>query len=370
MGHFQRSPSKVWWSNEDSPNSLRSASASPRSQDSGFSDAETSPGNVKVKDDKENSGNEKKIDNERNLSSSIREKQTPKKSIDLVMLQNQRLYRTKQIRLANCGDLEWISTPVCQKLAAAKTNTEPQKINKNRNEGEIFKVNRNLFEELNEERNATDQYSKRVTNTRCNSNVENDSYETVCYLQQNENSFKSEKSSQSENSFNLSDSATTLPLYSPVKKHRPSGAYPENLSAPAVLCQEELKESTHEAVTSFDESDSELEHLFGSKDTLDSPKHTSTPKNLSGRYLRFRGGNEMKVRDTVVEENWPLCVNYWLKELVGVYDPECMSTLQCKSIIGELMEKVNHLASDITGTVRDLLGYFKLVEEEFGNIKK
>lgn len=43
MGEFQRNPSKVWWGGDSQNWGVRSASASPGSQDSGFSDTEASP---------------------------------------------------------------------------------------------------------------------------------------------------------------------------------------------------------------------------------------------------------------------------------------------------------------------------------------
>lgn len=43
MSGFKRSPSKVWWTEENPSWRHRSASASPGSQDSGFSDTEASP---------------------------------------------------------------------------------------------------------------------------------------------------------------------------------------------------------------------------------------------------------------------------------------------------------------------------------------
>lgn len=52
------------------------------------------------------------------------------------------------------------------------------------------------------------------------------------------------------------------------------------------------------------------------------------------------------------------------------YEPECMTALQCKSIAGDLAERVNQLATVVTLTLRDIINYNEVIENEFENIKK
>lgn len=377
MSEFQRSPSKVWWMNSVDGNrsSLRSASASPGSQDSGFSDTESSPSGASnqhgssSQNRKEPSKNTDEKEDSKNLTSNIKEKHTPKKSIDLVMLQNKRLYRTKQIKLAVNGDIniDWISTPVSKNLPTMQTNTEPLKSfgyrGSLKEESCNKKINRNLFENNNEVP-SSNQYAANEFRTRVNSN------EGVCT-----DSFNSPDASSQED---IPSSVATLPLYSNDKKQHSSGAYPANLTAPAILYQEEHNSSNYEGITSFsekfDESDSELEHLFDSKEYLDLPKHTSTPKSSRNVLKMLR---EVKIENRVTRVpplvtngDYPASVREWMKEMLDSYETECMTALQCKSIIGELMDKVNSMASVLTGTVRDLLGYSQMIEEEFVNIKQ
>lgn len=59
-----------------------------------------------------------------------------------------------------------------------------------------------------------------------------------------------------------------------------------------------------------------------------------------------------------------------MQEARQLYEPECMTTLQCKSISAELAEKVSHLAAVATSTLRELLNHIQMIEAEFDNLKK
>ncbi|EEZ98754.1 hypothetical protein TcasGA2_TC001318 [Tribolium castaneum] len=77
MSDFKRSPSKVWWASESLE--WREISGSPGSQDSGFSDTETSP--PIPKNVAEQIAKNSDCSKAGNLSSNYQEKTTPDKSI-------------------------------------------------------------------------------------------------------------------------------------------------------------------------------------------------------------------------------------------------------------------------------------------------
>lgn len=60
----------------------------------------------------------------------------------------------------------------------------------------------------------------------------------------------------------------------------------------------------------------------------------------------------------------------WMQEARQLYESECMTTLQCKSILAELAEKVSHLAAVATSTLRELLSHIRMIEGEFENLKR
>lgn len=61
-------------------------------------------------------------------------------------------------------------------------------------------------------------------------------------------------------------------------------------------------------------------------------------------------------------------VQKWLEEIKSQYDQECMTTLQCKSIIGDLNHKVWNLASLITTTIRHIIVQSRCIEREYENL--
>lgn len=65
-----------------------------------------------------------------------------------------------------------------------------------------------------------------------------------------------------------------------------------------------------------------------------------------------------------------LSVRNWLKDARMLYEAECMTTLQCKSISAELTQKVLNLASRITSPIREVLIQTQIIEKEFDNLKR
>lgn len=48
-----------------------------------------------------------------------------------------------------------------------------------------------------------------------------------------------------------------------------------------------------------------------------------------------------------------------------MYDQECMTTLQCKSIAAELNQKVSTHAAVITTNIRSIISHSKCIEREY-----
>lgn len=63
-------------------------------------------------------------------------------------------------------------------------------------------------------------------------------------------------------------------------------------------------------------------------------------------------------------------LDLWLKTIRQMYDPECMTALQCKSIAGDLQEKVNLIALQYTDKLREIIGQSRLIEREVINLHK
>ncbi|CAH1223111.1 unnamed protein product [Diabrotica balteata] len=61
-------------------------------------------------------------------------------------------------------------------------------------------------------------------------------------------------------------------------------------------------------------------------------------------------------------------VEMWLKEARHNYEQECMTTLQCKSIVGELNQKVSHLAACTTTIVRGIISHSRCIEMEYNSL--
>ncbi|KAJ8960488.1 hypothetical protein NQ318_013772 [Aromia moschata] len=61
-------------------------------------------------------------------------------------------------------------------------------------------------------------------------------------------------------------------------------------------------------------------------------------------------------------------VERWMDEARQNYEQECMTTLQCKSIAGELNQKVTHMAACATTIVRGILSHSRCIEMEYRSL--
>ncbi|XP_074034069.1 protein inscuteable homolog [Leptinotarsa decemlineata] len=61
-------------------------------------------------------------------------------------------------------------------------------------------------------------------------------------------------------------------------------------------------------------------------------------------------------------------VEKWMKEARQTYEQECMTTLQCKSIAAELNQKVAHLATSFTASIRAVISHSRCIEMEYQNL--
>ncbi|XP_044259470.1 protein inscuteable homolog isoform X2 [Tribolium madens] len=278
MSDFKRSPSKVWWASESLE--WREISGSPGSQDSGFSDTETSPPipkNVAEQISKDLDSNKAG-----NLSSNYQEKTTPDKSI---------------------------------KQSPLYTKNSPR-------------VSRNLF-------NTKDK--------RCVKDVVNNQYskEVACLSPRKVRSFSEELHGRSYGVLNR--------------------------SAPAVLEKITDEEETFNGNNSLSsDCESELECLFNG--ALESPKHTSTPKM---RQTRNKVPLNLYLKYQQQEKREPLdndAVQTWMTEIKHHYEQECMTTLQSKSIAGELHQKVANMATYTISSIKKVLAHSECIQREYKNL--
>ncbi|XP_023311619.1 protein inscuteable homolog [Anoplophora glabripennis] len=363
MSGFKRSPSKVWWGNDSLE--WREISASPGSQDSGFSDTETSP-HLHANNNKNSSDTPKKsspaqripkdifkeLTSEQakeNLSTNYKEKTTPEK----VKITQERLVKS-----------EVKATPK-KTQDPAPSNTVPAR--KHRFTKNSPKVSRNLFNSKQKEcKNAIEahQYSREHARETTHSTFLNTSEEDAV-----DDSYSWRSSNTVDESFE-NVRVRTLPLIS-------AGKVPVELdtSAPAVLGN--FKEDEYGAGFSnslSSDCESELECLFNG---ADSPKHTSTPKAGPGtKMCQRRDKLSLNLCLKYHQERVPpipsngidvdnKAVQRWMDEARQNYEQECMTTLQCKSIAGELNQKVSHLASCLTTTLRGILSHARCIEMEY-----
>ncbi|XP_028141241.1 protein inscuteable homolog [Diabrotica virgifera virgifera] len=360
MSEFKRSPSKVWWGSETME--WREVSTSPGSQDSGFSDTETSP-NLQQQNTKNTTSTPKKdspsqripkdifkeLSSEnakQNLSCNVKEKTTPEKD-NLV----KRLVHSEKKLPPRSPRAERTSSLV---------RSEP--VRKQRYTKNSPKVSRNLFISNSKLRTAN-QYAEEQaeTHTYLNTSEEvtvDDSY-----------SYKTETT---QDTFEYT--TKSLPPGSPGEDH---SLDEKSKSAPAVL--ERIRED--EGVTSFNslssDCESELECLFNG---VESPKHTSTPKtDFSGNMRQRKEKLPLSLFLKYQQERVPpipsdfydvdnKSVEMWLKEARHNYEQECMTTLQCKSIVGELNQKVSHLAACTTTIVRGIISHSRCIEMEYNSL--
>ncbi|XP_050303501.1 protein inscuteable homolog isoform X2 [Anthonomus grandis grandis] len=374
---FKRSPSKVWWGSESLE--FREVTSSPGSQDSGFSDAEGSPQHTDkerktvqkggqeevIEEENNNVQTPKKVSNRQiaknifkgsltdtngnnpNLSSNFKEKITPvKENID------QRLVKSE--RKSSPHFLKKFST------VYVPPYTEPPK--KNRFIKNSPKVSRNLFTSNNKrhefpEPKSTDQHSNHAAAEHGTTYRDDTTPE-----EEEENSCQRDYDTSSEISGTKS---VPLPPRDTPNFFRSA---PESL-----LLHQDTTEEDLEAVTSFNStsSESELEHLFEDFGRLG---YTSTPNK----------GWNMRVKVTPRAEYLhhgrvpPVCtdgvtvddkaVMRWLEEARLNGEQECMTSLQFKSISGELGQRVGHLAACATTILRGLLSHSRCIEMDYRSL--
>lgn len=262
MSGFTRSPSKVFWGSDNISWSHRTTSSSPGSQDSGFSDTETSP-SVKAKTEapqkldilKDTCVNE----NTQNLSRNVKDKLTPKKQILL----------RDNARKEN--DACCLNIPMRKLAVQAKSDPQINRFKYAKNHPKVNK--RNLFRsiQMDTTHNST---KRRHQYARGGSDQVQDSDDINNEVTYNENI--------SWTNIDITDSPhgnITVPIVR--NRRRVGNKIAFNISAPVILSEdEELVTSFTSSTSSYSDSDSELECLFAG--TIESPRHTSTPK-FSGK---------------------------------------------------------------------------------------
>ncbi|KAF7273345.1 spindle orientation adaptor protein inscuteable isoform X2 [Rhynchophorus ferrugineus] len=390
---FKRSPSKVWWGNDSLE--YRDVSASPGSQDSGFSDTETSSHNVEKERNRNNNNQNVNNKNNSNVKEDGTNHETPRKLKDKDIAKNifknhpnldrnknlTSNYKEKLTPMKNCIDGRLIrsevkASPTIVKKIPKGNGAETEPVRKQRFVKHSPKVSRNLFISKNTkeclETNAN-QYSILTPSNKSRSPDQTD---------EEENS-RSVETPDYDTSSEISGTKSVPLLRSSLRSSR--GSRKTNKSAPAVL-ESSASADEYEAVTSFNtsECESELEELFS---TVEGPEYTSTPKGdfvepldrmrhrrgQRGRLqprLKLRYPDNQRVppihTDGVTIDN--KAVLWWLEEAKLSIEQECMTMLQCKSIAAELSQKVNHFAACSTNMLRGLLSHARCIEMDYKNL--
>ncbi|KRT81992.1 hypothetical protein AMK59_6107 [Oryctes borbonicus] len=363
MSGFTRSPSKVFWGSDEVSWSHRATSSSPGSQDSGFSDAETSP-SAKPKTESSQKldilKNTRASENAQNLSMNVKEKLTPKKQILLT--------ETKAVQKND------LNTPMRKSEVQVKSEPQLGRFKYAKHHPKMSK--RNLFRSIQMDTstayNSTEQRHQYARDGVDQLQDGDDINNEVTY---NENiSWSSIDNTDSPHKRNI-----TVPLVR--NRRRVDKKIAFNITAPAVLTEDEelVTHFTSSSTPSYSDSDSELECLFAG--SIESPKHTSTPKFTGKRETPFKPKRKhvMNLLAKYQHERVPpitiqnvedgTALKRWMQEARQLYESECMTTLQCKSISAELAEKVSHLAAVATSTLRELLNHIQMIETEFNNLK-
>lgn len=63
-------------------------------------------------------------------------------------------------------------------------------------------------------------------------------------------------------------------------------------------------------------------------------------------------------------------VQMWMDQIRHNYEQECMTTLQCKSIVADLNSKVQQMAAEMVVEIRDVLGKSKAIVGEYLNLNR
>ncbi|VVC30242.1 Hypothetical protein CINCED_3A021057 [Cinara cedri] len=117
----------------------------------------------------------------------------------------------------------------------------------------------------------------------------------------------------------------------------------------------------------------------GSEDGPDTPEHTSTPKSTKDRCStpRFHYRKELQMKKSKILQNSndrtecenEVTVGQWLNELRFRCEPECMTTLQSKSIAtSEDTCRLSTIVCTDSEVVRDLYQRTKVISDEFRTV--
>lgn len=267
MSGFTRSPSKVFWGSEEISWHHRATSSSPGSQDSGFSDTETSPASkpkTKTAEKLDIRKNSHANENTQNLSQNAKDKLTPKKQIQLLMENDQKEKR--------------FNTPARRIEGQVKSESHIGRFKYAKNHPKVSK--RNLFRsiQMDTTHNSTEPRGHQYARGGTDQVQDGDDINNGVTYDENISW------SSIDNTDDYSPRGNnTVPV---VKNRRRVGnKIAFNISAPAVLTEdEELVTSFNSSTPSYSDSDSELECLFAG--AFESPRHTSTPK-FSGKQENF-----------------------------------------------------------------------------------
>ncbi|KAJ8982941.1 hypothetical protein NQ317_005256 [Molorchus minor] len=335
MSGFKRSPSKIWWANDDLQ--WRDNSSSPGSQDSGFSDTETSrtSDRTTTKSPKRPPRNPpiQRIPNDLFKDASSEDHKQNLRRAKRKPPPRGRRKRRPALNLLERIDTLKNSPKVSRSLFNARQKEYKVALEPNQYSKEILQAT--TFLDTGEEATADDSYSWR-------SDITEDTYQPI--------------------------TTKSLPLISDKRRLEKC-----NSSAPAVLESNRDDEGITSANNSLSsDCESELECLFNGP--LESPKHTSTPKGGKMRHrrdklplnllLKYHNERVPPIEVNAVEtEN--KAVQRWLDEAGQTYEQECMTTLQCKSIAGELNQKVSQLAACATTIIRGILSHSRCIEMEY-----
>lgn len=261
MSGFKRSPSKVWWTEENPSWRHRSASASPGSQDSGFSDTEASPP-CAPQEQANSLSTPKKTNTPQRIPRDILKEASP----DDNNIRRNNLSRSYREKCIQNKSMVLMSRSLDSRVTTPKKNAE----------NELGAKSEPPRKQLYQKNSKT--ISKNLFDAKANTRHQ--------YAIDAEESKRSDISS--EVTFDESDCSI------PPESVRSLPSFPKggachlqwNRSAPAVLevlRENETAESLEEESFSS-ESDSELENLF--RGSLESPKHTSTPKSAGREKMR------------------------------------------------------------------------------------
>lgn len=408
MSTFHRQPSRVYWDSDiyshpfyrPQPHNHRAQSSSPGSQDSGFSDTETSPTNAHHKanlspknhiDISVNNNNVTTIKVTSLVSDNSKQQVAKTDVIDNNLLENAKekftpvksnLRQLFEDRYKNGGpgpgaksvspkSLDFVaSTPAVRRPINSNICTEPVTHIHRYNKRNTNKVNRNLFksiQSLDRNEKHSNQYATNTTTTEVHLSHNNANEENT------RDDDQSDKSNYSITK--IPEETQSLPniVSSSISTDKTELA---NLSAPTILpevqvklnqeeielCQTDVEIDDCKDKNENSDCDSEVEEIF--------PEHTSTPKHGPVAIMKKDRLRKKLYKDKLLlkykdERVPPIVYNIddysdaslkaWYTDLHDDYEPECMTALQGKSIAGELADRVARLAANKTRHLREII---------------